>query len=93
MFGAFYYGLKDWIEGTSSDVVHVEESDPQSIGNSTTLQEDCDSESSISQDLLGLCQEVSARAKAQGLVGKTITFQVKGSCCKMPSAEHATILY
>ena len=77
MFGAFYYGLKDWIEGTSSDVVHVEESDPQSIGNSTTLQEDCDSESSISQDLLGLCQEVSARAKAQGLVGKTITFQVK----------------
>ncbi|MBP5091106.1 MAG: DNA polymerase IV [Bacilli bacterium] len=76
-FGKFYYEIKNWIEGTSNDVVYTEYDDPKSISASSTLMEDADNEASVAPMILSLAEEVSSRAKAQGLVGKTITLQVK----------------
>ena len=76
-FGKFFYTIKDWLHGTSSDVVEVEEEDPKSIGNSETLMHDEDSELDVAPVIKRLAYEVSGRAKAQSLVGRTITLQVK----------------
>ncbi|MBO4541458.1 MAG: DNA polymerase IV [Bacilli bacterium] len=76
-FGKFYYTLKQWLNGTSSDVVEVEEEDPKSIGNSETLMHDEDSELDVAPVIKRLSYEVAGRAKSQGLIGQTITLQVK----------------
>ncbi len=76
-FGKFYYTVKAWLSGTSSDVVEVEEEDPKSIGNSETLMHDEDSELDVAPVIKRLAYEVAGRAKSQGLVGQTITLQVK----------------
>ena len=76
-FGKFYFTVKQWLNGTSSDVVEVEEEDPKSIGNSETLMHDEDSELDVAPVIKRLSYEVAGRAKSQGLIGQTITLQVK----------------
>lgn len=76
-FGKFYYELRAWIRGESSDVVHVEADDPKSISNQETLMSDEDSEAEVAPVILRLAEEVGARAKKDNLVGETITLQVK----------------
>ena len=76
-FGKFYYELKNWIEGTSSDAVYVDYGDPKSVSAQSTLDEDADNEIAVAPMIRSLSEEVSARAKADGLIGKTITLQIK----------------
>ena len=76
-FGKFYFEIVSYLEGTSSDVVETENPDPKSIGNQETLMENFSDEADIAPVLFRLSQEVSARAKKAGFLGRSVTLQVK----------------
>ena len=75
--GKFSEELTLWVNGYGSDKVEVEEWDPKSIGNSTTLKEDTDSMNVIKETFMMLANEVSERAKKEGKIGATIQIMAK----------------
>mgnify|MGYP004551499767 CR=1 FL=1 len=76
-FGKFYYTIKSYINGTSSDIVDTSPFDPKSIGNSKTLPFDSIGFNEVEKEIKYLCFEVSSRAKEERKVGKLVSLSVK----------------
>lgn len=77
LLGKFSEELELWIKGYGSDEIILEEFDPKSIGNSTTLKEDTNSFDIIKSTFEMLAEEVSERAKKENKIGNTIQIMVK----------------
>ena len=77
LLGKFSTELEEWISGYGSDTIELEEWDPKSIGNSTTLKEDTNKYEIIRSTFEMLSEEVSERAKKEKKVGNTIQIMVK----------------
>lgn len=75
--GKFSEELKSWVNGYGSDEIITEWGDPKSIGNSTTLAEDTNQLEVIQTTLEILSEEISMRAKKDGMVGNTIQIMAK----------------
>lgn len=91
-FGKFFYTIKDWINGTSSDVVNISPFDPKSIGNSKTLAFDSIGFNEVEKEIRLLCEEVSSRAKEAKKVGKLISLSVKDTSFHLHS-KNKTLEY
>ena len=79
VFGRFYFGIKDWINGYGSDIVDTEPWDPKSIGNSETLMFNTNNYDEIKDALLKIAKEVSERAIEADKVGSTVQIVLKDS--------------
>ena len=77
ILGKFSVELKEWLRGYGSDEIITEWDDPKSIGNSTTLGEDTNSYDVIKSTLEMLAEEISMRAKKEGMIGSTIQIMAK----------------
>lgn len=77
ILGKFYYTISDWLIGKGDNEVRVEEDDPKSIGNSTTLPNDTNNYDQIKNTISYLSKSVSQRAIEQGMVGTTVQLVVK----------------
>lgn len=75
--GKFSYELKQWVSGYGDDKIITEWDDPKSIGNSTTLSEDTNQFETIKSTFEMLAEEVSMRAKRDGMIGNTIQIMAK----------------
>ena len=85
ILGKFYFTCMDWIEGRGSDVVEVEETDPKSIGNSRTFENNTNNYEEIKSMLTYLCKLVAKRANEEEKVGTTIQVTIKTSDFKVHS--------
>ena len=83
--GKFYYVLKEWANGKGSDEVIIEDSDPKSIGTSTTFLFDTDDYEEITSMIYQKSLEVCKRAQKEGKIGSTITLVVKDTDYKSTS--------
>ncbi len=77
ILGKFADELKLWVNGYGSDEIYTEFDSPKSIGNSTTLNSDTNQFEVIRQTFEYLSEEVSMRAKREGMIGNTIQIMVK----------------
>ena len=77
ILGKFSSDLKDWVNGYGSNEIITDWGDPKSIGNSTTLVEDTSQIETIQSTFEILAEEISMRAKKDGLVGNTIQIMAK----------------
>jgi DNA polymerase-4 len=77
ILGKFFYVVRDWLNGKGDDQISIEESDPKSIGNSTTLASDTNNYEEIKITFEELCKEVSFRAIEENKVGHTVQIVVK----------------
>lgn len=75
--GKFSYELKQWVNGYGDDNIITEWDDPKSIGNSTTLSEDTNQFEVIKTTFEMLAEEVSMRARRDGMIGNTIQIMAK----------------
>ncbi len=76
-FGKFYFELKPWIDGTSSDVIDTSTWVPKSIGASRTLMHDSVDEGDIFPMFRKLSEEVARRLSKERKYGKSIQIVVK----------------
>ena len=75
--GKFYYVLKEWANGKGSDEVITEDSDPKSIGTSTTFLFDTDDYEEIRSMIYQKSLDVSKRAQKEDKIGTTISVNIK----------------
>ena len=77
LLGKFAEELKLWVNGYGEDKIYVEEDDPKSIGNSTTLPEDTNNYEIIKSAFKKIANSVSRRAKKENKLATTIQIMVK----------------
>lgn len=77
--GKFYTTLIQWANGQGSDEVNIEETDNKSIGSSSTMLIDTNSDDELRGLLLMLAKEVSRRAKNASMVGQTVQIVIKNA--------------
>ncbi len=77
IFGINTNIIIDRANGISKSVVHPEETELKSVGNSTTLERDTSDEVIIKDTIIFLSDKVSRRAEKRGLVGNNISITIK----------------
>ena len=77
ILGSYYETMLANCKGDYAERITIHNEPPKSIGNSHTLDFNTDNYQIIKENIKYLCDEVSSRLKAAGMLAYTITLQIK----------------